>query len=172
MSQMFEELEDFAETVVADFGKGIDELFPPRPGGKVDSNRQDRLRAEAYQEYVSAQEKDTEIVKPKLRFETTFADVGAAYTVNLSSVNSNQLLLPRDYDRREAVLLAVDNPVYITTTEGLSVDVAGQSSLVTNAYWLPVGIRVTISNTAPHWVAATTTASNSRVSVLISKDSA
>jgi hypothetical protein len=172
MSAVIEELEDFVEEVFTSVEEGVEELFPPRPGGKVDSTRQEKIRAEAYQEHVSGQEKDSVIVKPKLKYQPAYPDTGSAVCVTLSSVNPSQRILPRDYDRRSAVILAIDNDVYLTNSSGLAADIAGTTGIVTNAYYLPAGIGIPWENTAALYASATTTGTSSRISVIINKDSA
>lgn len=168
MSELFSEAADFLGGIVRDIEE---EVFPPRPGGKVDSARRDRLRDEAYQEYVKGQEKDSERPRPVMKYQPTVADTGSAVTVTLSSVSPSQMILPRDFDRRNAVVLAVANDVWLSTSPGMAADIAGQSASG-GAFYLPAGVPVPVTSTAPLWAAATTTATATRVSVMIAKDSA
>jgi hypothetical protein len=96
--------------------------------------------------------------------------LGTAYAVTLSSNNEWLELLPRDLNRRNAVILAEDNDVYICSSREVAAQVAGGTSS-TLAFYLPKQIVLPINSRAPFWVACTTTSGNSRVSVMVNKDS-
>jgi hypothetical protein len=96
--------------------------------------------------------------------------LGMAYCVTLSSTNEYLQLVPRDPSRRNAVVLPVDNDVYICSSREVAAQVAGSTTSTLGSYF-PKGIAVPIDSRSPYWVACTTTASTSRVSVLVSKDS-
>lgn len=95
--------------------------------------------------------------------------LGVDRCVALSAANPVRMLLPQDPRRRNAMILAVDNDVYICSSLELAQAVQGLTT-ASDGFYLPKGIVVPITNKAAHWVAATTTASTSRVSVLVSKD--
>lgn len=95
--------------------------------------------------------------------------LGSAHCVTLSANNPVRPVLPQDPRRRRALLLAVDNDVYI----GSSLEVAQAAEGGTTsgaAFYLPKSIPVPVTSKAAFWAAATTTSSSSRVSVLVEKD--
>jgi hypothetical protein len=95
--------------------------------------------------------------------------LGSGGAVVLTPAAPVQLLLPQDPRRRSAVVLAVDNDVYLATSKELAQAAAGASSSQIAAY-LPAGIAIPISNRAAWWAAATTLGTSSRITVIISKD--
>jgi hypothetical protein len=97
-------------------------------------------------------------------------ELGRGYVVTLSAANPVLPLLPQDPKRRSAVILAPDNAVYIASTKEAALGVAGTAA-GTGAFYLPAGLAIPVPNKAAWYAAATTTASQSRISVLISLDS-
>ncbi len=92
-----------------------------------------------------------------------------ARCVSLSANNPVRPLLPQDPRRRRAVILAVDNDVYVASSLELAQAVEG-STTASDAFYLSKGIPLPVTAKAALWVAATTTATASRVSVLVEKD--
>lgn|SRR5487761_250237 len=95
--------------------------------------------------------------------------LGSAHSISLSSANPVKLALPQDPRRRRAVLLAVDNDVYVAS----SLENAQAAEGVTTssmAFYLPKSVPLPVTTKAALWVSATTTGSSSRVSVLAEKD--
>jgi hypothetical protein len=95
--------------------------------------------------------------------------LGTAYCVTLNANNEYLELVPRDPNRRNAVVLAVDNDVYICSSREVAAQAAAGTTS-TLAFYLSKGIAVPIDSKAPYWVACTTTSGNSRVSVMVNKD--
>lgn len=96
--------------------------------------------------------------------------LGTARCVGLSAANPVRPLLPQDPRRRRAVVLAVDSDVYVAGSLELAQAVEGQTT-ASDAFYLPKGLPgIVITAKAAFWVAATTTATASRVSVLVEKD--
>lgn len=95
--------------------------------------------------------------------------LGTARCVTLSANNPWLMALPQDPMRRDAVLLAVDNDVYVTTSREVAMEIAGGNAGV-DAFYLPAGIGIPFSAKCAYWVAATTTSTSSRVSVSVTKD--
>src|SRR5487761_457217 len=98
-----------------------------------------------------------------------FPALGSAHSISLSSANPVKLALPQDPRRRRAVLLAVDNDVYVAS----SLENAQAAEGVTTssmAFYLPKSVPLPVTTKAALWVSATTTGSSSRVSVLAEKD--
>lgn len=95
--------------------------------------------------------------------------LGVGNVVVLSSVNTVQLLLPQDPLRRSAVVLAIDNDIYLATSKELAQAAEGTNTAVLAAY-IPAGIAVPVNNQAAWYAAATTTVTSSRITVIISRD--
>jgi hypothetical protein len=95
--------------------------------------------------------------------------LGIGAVVLLTPADPVQLLLPQDPRRRTAIVLAIDNDVYLATSKELAQAAVGTVSSPIAGY-LPAGIAVPIGNRAAWYAAATTTASPTRITVLISKD--
>lgn len=107
------------------------------------------------------------LVAIPVRNETPAQGVGSC-TV-LSAANPVLPLLPRDPRRRHALVLAVDNDVYLASSLELAQGLAGAATGV-SGFYLPKGIVVPVVNKAAWWAAATTTGSSSRISVMVDKD--
>lgn len=166
MTEIFTEA---ARDVEAD----IEELFPPKPGGLIDRHRKRKAEEEAAREAGSTSEV-TETGRNKIKAVRTIveaADLATATTVFLNTAIPVQRLLPRDDLRRSAVVLAVDNDVYIASDPGMAWNVQGAATNV-GAFYLSKGVPLTVASTAELWVAVTTVATSSRVSVLINRGSA
>ena len=93
---------------------------------------------------------------------------GTARCVVLSANNPWLPLLAQDPTRASAVILAVDNDVYICQSRDIAMQIAGSAN-GTDGFYLPAGIGIPVDNQGPYWVACTTTATSSRVSVIISR---
>lgn len=144
-----------------------DELFPPRPGGLVDSAR--RQAAEPLPQTADTLAGPVPYTAVRVRPEPP--GLGTARTVTLSSANPVLPLLGQDGQRRDCIVIAVDNDVWLATDQGLAQQVAGGGS-AEGAFYLPAGIGLPLTFQGQLWTACTTTATSSRVSVLITKDSA
>ena len=149
-----------------------EEMFPPRPGGMVATARKQRQaeqdQLDRYNAQAEAPVAGTDYGAVRVRTEAP--DTGTARTVTLSPSYPVARVLPADPGRRSAVLLAVDNDVYITGSQGLANDVAGGADAI-QVFYLPAGIGIPVDNQGEYWAAATTTATSTRISVLISRDS-
>jgi hypothetical protein len=147
-----------------------EELFPPKPGGMVDTARKkaaaDQDQAEAAASAPAALPgKKPVLVRPEE------PDLGTARTVTLSAANPFAQLLPRDPQRRSAVVLAVDADVWLSYNQGTAEDLSGTSA-AGSAFYLPAGIGIPVASRAQLWVSPTTTAASTRVSVIAARDSA
>jgi len=147
----------------------IEELFPPKPGGLVDSHRQAQAAA-AEQLPDTVDNTDGPVGYAAVRVRPEPPDLGTARTITLSAANPVLQLLSQDPQRRSAVVVAVDNDIYIASDQGMAQQAAGGTSFE-GVFYLQVGIGIPIDTQAQLWVAATTTATNSRVSLLITRDS-
>src|SRR5579875_2620005 len=90
--------------------------------------------------------------------------LGIPRCVLLSANNPVKQLIGRDPRRRNAIVLAVDNDVYLCGSLELAQAVQG-STTASDAFYLPKGVAVPLVAKAAVWAAATTTASTSRISV-------
>jgi hypothetical protein len=94
---------------------------------------------------------------------------GNGGVVVLSAANPVLQLLPQDPRRRGAVVLAVDNDVYLSNSKDIAA-IAQGTTTGTQAGYLPAGIGIPLSSKNAWYVAATTTATSSRVTVFVFKD--
>lgn len=147
----------------------MSEMFPPRPGGMVDSARKAAAAQSAVADTVENDNGPVTYAAVRVRPEP--CDIGTARTITLSAANPVLTLLGADRQRRSCVILAVDNDVYIATDKGLAIEAAGGST-AEGVFYLLAGVGLPISSQAQYWAAATTTDTPSRVSVMIDKDSA
>jgi hypothetical protein len=149
-----------------------EELFPPKRGGMVDTARQQQAAESAQLAALpDASQADSVGGYPAVRVRDEQPDLGIPRTFTLSSANPAAQLLPADPGRRSAIILAVDNDVYIGNSLGNVQNVSGGATGAGSVCYLPAGTPIPILNTAAWYVAITTSSGNSRVSVLISKDS-
>ena len=148
----------------------IEELFPPRPGGMVDTIRKQREADAGQLANADVVAEQDNVSYEAIRVTTQGPDIGTARTVTLSAANPVLPLLPADRTRSSAVIIAVDNDVYISQDQNTANTVYGAA---TNgqAFYLPKGVSITIDNQGDYWAACTTTGTASRVSVLVSKNS-
>jgi hypothetical protein len=144
--------------------------YHPAPGGMVDTARKAKATAAQHAEGGMTASGDAAPAGRAVPVREALGDVGSARVLVLAANQPQRQLLPRDLKRRAAVIIAVDNDVYITPDEGTASGIAGTATALTGFY-LPKGTPIPIVSTAEFWVACTTTASTSRVSVLYSRDS-
>jgi hypothetical protein len=96
---------------------------------------------------------------------------GVHFTMVVSTgTNAVQQLLPRDYDRLEARVLAVDEPVVLAQSKEMAESVANQVASVPAPVgsYLPVSLDRVLRHCDEVWVAATS-ATPTRVSVVVSR---
>lgn len=150
-----------------------EELFPPKPGGMVDTARK-KMAADADQLAAhNAAQADAEIWGTDagaVRVRAESPDTGNIRSVTLTAAYPVARLLPADPNRRSAVILPVDNDVYVTGSQGLANDVAGGTAALQAGYF-PAGIGLPVDNQGEYWVAATTTTGSSRVTIIVNRDS-
>lgn len=145
-----------------------DEQFPPRPGGMVDTARKTAAAPQDAADTVA--DDNGPVAYSAVRVRPEPPDAGTARTITLSAASPVQRLLPQDAQRRSAVILAVDSDVYLSANQGAAEDAQG-STTATGVFYLPAGIAIPVNTQATLWAACTTTATSSRVSVLITRDS-
>lgn len=171
MSETFvEEVSDFVEGVFQTLEHDVEELFPPRPGGKVDTARKDLLRQQAYQEYVEGQTKTDQPGrgKPIMRHETVAAPVGGGQTFAISTTSLPFIQVAGfDATRKRAVIMTLDEPVVLSTSNAQAGDprnAANAAGLSAGGFVLPVNVPFTSESASEIWAVATSSTAT-RVSV-------
>ncbi len=144
-------------------------LFPPKPGGMVDSARQ-RAQAEADQlDALNAAEPAEESPKFKVPVQDHAAELARARTFSVSTANKNPIveLLGRDDNRCNAVIMTLDEPVVISFAQQAAEDprnAVNAAGLSANGFVLPVNVPVTLPAKGVIYCTATS-ATATRVSV-------
>jgi hypothetical protein len=102
------------------------------------------------------------------------ADSGTFKTVVLTANNPYKMALPEDNTRRKATIIAIDNPVVLCQAEEQAQYPSNQVALVPfpNGGYLPINVPVTVTSHTVVFVAATTTATASRIFVALERDDA
>jgi hypothetical protein len=164
---MIEEVIDGVEGEIKAVVGDVEAFLLPRPGGKIDTARRQHDANSLADEPVAQQDYLTK-GKP-VAVDSLAPDTGGARTVTLSANNPVLPLLPRDTTRRSAVILAVDNDVYLTNDPGKAQTAAASGGATAESvFYLPAGIGIPWQNTDQLWAAVTTTGTSSRVSVIAS----
>jgi len=142
-------------------------LFPPRPGGMVDTARQ-RTQAEADQA-AAIPEPPPVAGKLQVPVNDHGAELARARTFSVSTANNNPVveLLGRDERRRNAVVLTLEQPVVISFSQIAAQDpqnAVNAAGLPANGFVLPAGVSVTLPTKSGIWCTAMS-ATATRVSV-------
>lgn len=95
--------------------------------------------------------------------------LGYAQSVLLGQNNPTMLILPQDPLRRNALILAVDNDVYLCSSKETAQAASGTTTSAAGFY-LPKSILMAVPSKGAVWAACTTTGSNSRISIFVSRD--
>jgi hypothetical protein len=159
VGKLIGEAEDWVEEAVGE----VEHIVKPRPGGKIDTAR--RMAEQHSDKDLPVAITDYLIKGKPVAVDVLQPALGVAITVTLNSANPVLQALPKDTTRRGAVLIAIDNPVYVATKQNVATEAEG-SATSTLAGYLPVGVPVSVPFTDAVWISATTTASQSRVTVL------
>ena len=155
--------EEAVEAVVGD----VEAVLRPRPGGKIDTARHQRHVETLAGEPVAQQ--DYLIKGRPVAVDVLPPATGTAITVTLGTANPALPILPADTTRRTAIILAVDNDVYLSSDPGAAMTAANSGGTTAQGvFYLPAKVPLPWDNTAQLWAGATTTASSSRVSVIAS----
>lgn len=167
MSDIIEEVIEGVEQEVKAVVGETEAFLRPRPGGKIEAARQQRAAESLADQPVAQQDY---LVKGKpIAVDSLPPEAGAARTVTLSADNPALPVMPRDTTRRSALILAVDNDVYLSNDPGQVMTAANSGGATAGGvFYLPKGIPVPWQNTDQLWAAATTTGTSSRVSVMAS----
>jgi len=103
---------------------------------------------------------DVKIVSPAM---------GYAQCNLLGSANQVMLILPQDPLRRNALVLAVDNDVYLCSSKETA-QAAAATTTSSAGFYLPKSILMAVPSKGAVWAACSTTAQTSRVSVFVARD--
>ena len=147
-----------------------EELFPPVPGGMVDTFRRQRA-AEQAQLDTLAEHSGPEIgFKGAIPVTERGTELGRARTFSVSTANKNPVveLLGQDINRRYAVILTLDEPVVISFSQQAAQDTRNQvnaAGLSANGFVVPVNVPVPVSYQGVIWCTATSSTAT-RVSVM------
>jgi hypothetical protein len=155
---------------MTDIAQDPEELFPPVKGGMVDTIRQkraaDAAQLQALTEAVPAPVKD----RLDVAVNDHAAELARARTFSIATGNNNPIveLLGRDDNRRNAVVMTLDEPVVISFSQQAAQDsrnAANAAGLSANGFVLPVDVPVPL-NTRSVIYATATSATPTRVSVM------
>ncbi len=145
-------------------------LFPPKPGGMIDTARK-RAQAERDQlDALNAAEPAEESPKFKVPVQDHAAELARARTFSVSTTGGNPIveLLGRDDNRRYAVILTLDEPVVISFSQQAAEDprnAVNAAGLSANGFVLPVNTPVP-ANTKSIIYCTATSSTATRVSVM------
>lgn len=146
----------------------LEELFPPKPGGMVDTARK-RAQAEAGQvQALSEAEPPAARDRIEVGVCDHAADLARARTFSVATGgNAVVELLGRDDNRRNVVVMTLDEPVVISFNQAAAEDPRNQvnaAGLSANGFVLPVGVPVPLNTRSVIYCTATS-ATPTRVSV-------
>lgn len=148
----------------------FEELFPPVRGGAVEQARQKAAAEQAQAERAIPLTREDAGEYAAIRVRDDAPDLGIARTITLSASQPSAPVLPRDDQRRSAIVVAVDNAVWVSFNEGTAQDLAGTAG-AGGAFYLPANLCIPVLCKGQVWMSATTVASTSRVSVMAFRDS-
>lgn len=146
-----------------------EELFPPKAGGMVDTARK-RMAAEADQAAALGDAEEPN-VKPRndVPVNDRAAELARARTFSVvTGGNAVVELLGQDLYRRNAVVMALDEPVVISFAQTAAEDPRNQVNAAgtsANGFVLPVNVPVTLSTRSVIYCTATSS-TPTRVSVM------
>ena len=147
--------------IIAGAEHEAEKLFPPRPGGLVDTARKaraavDELAAQAPQQDAAGARFDpvrTQLRVPEVASATTI--VVATGAANTAAV---QRLAGTDGQRYKAVVMTLDEAVIVCFSRAAAEDPRNASNaagMSAGGFVLPVNVPLPVDTTAEVWVAAT-----------------
>ena len=144
-------------------------LFPPKPGGMVDTARKQQAAEEAQLQALHEAEAPEARVKLEVPVNDRAAELARARTFSVSTTNNNPVveLLGRDDNRRHAVVMTLDQPVVISFAQIAAQDpqnAVNAAGLPANGFVLPVNTALTLNTRSVIYCTATS-ATATRVSV-------
>jgi hypothetical protein len=145
-------------------------LFPPKPGGMVDTARK-RMQAESDQlEALGNSTSSAPLGKMQVPVNDHGTELARARTFSVSTANNNPIveLLGQDVNRRNALIMTLDEPVVISFSQTAADDprnATNAAGLSANGFVLPVNVPVPVSTCSNIYCTATS-ATATRVSVM------
>lgn len=152
------------------YGGDPEELFPPKPGGMVDTVRRQRAAEQAQLDALGETEPAPGRPRNDVPVNDRAAELARARTFSVSTTGGNPIveLLGRDDMRRNAVIMTLDEPVVISFSQQAAedprnaVNAAGTSA---NGFVLPVNVPVPVNTRSVIYCTATSSTAT-RVSVM------
>lgn len=146
------------------------DLFPPKPGGMVDTVRRQAAAEEKQLSALAEAPEPALPVKMAVPVSDHAAELARARTFSISTGGGNPIveLLGQDKDRRNAVIMTLDEPVVISFSQQAAedprnaVNAAGTSA---NGFVLPVNVPVPVNCQGVIYCTATSS-TPTRVSVM------
>ena len=130
--------------------EAIEDLFPPKPGGMVDTARK-QAQAQASQLAALEDEGGAGYAAPRFHVAVNDhgADLGRARTFSVSTGNGNPVveLLGQDLNRRTVIVMTLDEPVVISFAQTAAEDprnAVNAAGLSANGFTLPVNVPVSL----------------------------
>jgi len=147
-----------------------EELFPPKPGGMVDTARKQRQAEQDQLESLTSAPEPHYRDRIDVPVNDHGADLARARTFSISTTGGNPLveLLGQDNARRNAVVMTLDEPVVISFSQQAAEDprnAVNAAGLSANGFVLPVNVPVTLSTRSVIYAVATSSTAT-RVSVM------
>ncbi len=145
-------------------------LFPPKTGGMVDTARK-RMQAEAGQiEALGSIPAPEPFARLQVPVNDHGTELARARTFSVSTGNNNPIveLLGQDVNRRNAVIMTLDEPVVISFSQQAADDprnAINAAGLSANGFVLPVNVPVPVNCQGVIYCTATS-ATATRVSVM------
>lgn len=145
-----------------------EDLFPPKPGGMVDTARKQRQDEQDQLDALPGPAAETFNHSVAVRDQA--AELARARTFSVSTTGGNPIveLLGRDDNRRYAVLMTLDEPVVIAFSQSSAEDprnAVNAAGLSANGFVLPVNTPIPVSYKGVIYCTATSS-TPSRVSVM------
>lgn len=148
-------------------------LFPPKPGGMVDTIRRAQAAEQAQLATLTEAERAPQSWSGQytaVRVRETGAELARARTFSVATGGANPVveLLGQDTGRKYAVIMTLDQPVVICFSQQAADDPrnpANAAGLSANGFVLPVNVPVPFTYEGVIWCAATSS-TPSRVSVM------
>jgi hypothetical protein len=145
-------------------------LFPPKPGGMVDTVRKQRAAEQDQLATLAGAEPAAVNSRMDVPVRELGAELARARTFSVSTANNNPIveLLGADSARRYAVVMTLDEPVVLAFSQQAAEDprnAVNDAGLSANGFVLPVGVPLPVSSTGVIYCTATS-ATATRVSVM------
>lgn len=125
-------------------------LFPPKPGGMVDTVRRQRQAEQDQLDQLAEQPDTAQPSKVAVPVADHGSDLARARTFSISTSNNNPIveLLGQDKDRRNATIMTLDEPIVLSFSQQAAEDprnAANAAGLSANGFVLPIGTPVMVN---------------------------